>query len=235
MKYLIIAGVFALLLVILLIFSITSYNRMLKTYKKYDKEFVYCNLNGLQFTDYAIRLLKLDTKIYLLEKELDECYLPKQDIVCISNHTAETSSVSSICVSAHELGHAVQNKNQTWLFEVQNALSLLSKIGLFFFPFLLVIGLVLLFIPSKFELGYVLLIVAFSIILLAFVLKIITIPMEMQASKIAYNFLKDNNILIGDELKHAKKVLNAAIGTYIASLFVPIIKFFKGIGKMFRR
>lgn len=235
MKYLIIAGVFILLLVIMIIFSITSYSRMIKTYKKYDNEFVYCNLNGLQFTDYAIRLLKLDTKIYLLDKELDECYLPKKDIVCISKHTAETSSVSSICVSAHELGHAVQNKNQTWLFEVQNVLSLLSKIGLFFFPFLLIAGLVLLFIPAKFELGYVLLIIALSIIILAFVLKIVTIPMEMQASNIAYKFLKENNILVGSELKHAKKVLNAAIGTYIASLFMPIIRFFRAIGKMFRR
>lgn len=235
MVYLIVTGVFLLLLVVMIIFSITSYSRMLKAYRKYDNEFVYCNLNGLQFTEYAIGALNLDTKIYLLEKELDECYLPKKDIVCISKHTATTSSVSSICVSAHELGHAVQNKNGTWLFEVQNAVSLLSKIGLFFFPFLLVAGLVLLFVPNKFELGYVLLIIALAIILLAFFLKIITIPMEMQASKIAYNFLKENNVLIGDELKHAKKVLNAAIGTYIASLFVPIIKFFRAIGRMFRR
>ena len=235
MKYVIVIGIFLALLVIMIIFSITSYGRMLRTYKRYDKEFVYCNLNGLQFTDYAIRLLKLDTKIWLLDKELDECYLPKKDIVCISKHTAETSSVSSICVSAHELGHAVQNKNQTWLFEIQNVISLLSRIGLFFFPFLLVAGIVLLFIPDKHDIGYVLLIIAVAIVLLAFFLKIITIPMEMQASKIAYKFLKENNILIGAELKHAKKVLNAAIGTYVASLFVPIIKFFRGIGRMFRR
>ena len=143
--------------------------------------------------------------------------------------------MSSICVSAHELGHAVQNKNQTWLFEIQNVISLLSRIGLFFFPFLLVAGIVLLFIPDKHDIGYVLLIIAVAIVLLAFFLKIITIPMEMQASKIAYKFLKENNILIGAELKHAKKVLNAAIGTYVASLFVPIIKFFRGIGRMFRR
>lgn len=235
MKYLIIAGVFVLLLIIMLIFSITSYSRMVKTYKKYDKEFVYCNLTGLQFTNYAIRFLKLDTKIYLIEKELEECYLPKQDIVCISKHIAETSSVSSICISAHELGHAVQNKNQTWLFELQRCISLLNRIGLFFFPFLLVAGIVLMFIPAKFDLGYVLLIVALAIVFMAFFLKIITIPMEMQASKIAYKFLKENNILLGDELRHAKRVLNAAIGTYVASLFSPIIKFFRGVGRMFRR
>lgn len=235
MKYLILVGIFLVLLAAMLIFSITSYSRMVKTYRRYDNEFVYCNLNGLQFTSYAIGTLKLKTRIYLIDKELDECYLPKKDIVCISKHTAETSSVSSICIAAHELGHAVQNKKQTWLFEVQSAVSLLSKIGLFFFPFLIVAGFVLLFVPGKLELGYVMFIIAFAIMILAFFLKIITIPMEIQASKIAYNFLKENNVLIGDELKHAKKVLNAAIGTYIASLFVPIIKFFRAIGRMFRR
>lgn len=235
MTYLILIGVFVALLVIMLIFSATSYSRMLKVYKKYDKEFVYCNLNGLQFTGWAINKLELKTRIYLLDKELEECYLPKKDIVCISKHTAQTSSVSSICVAAHELGHAVQNKKQTGIYVLQSCLNVLSKICTFLFPFLFIAGIVLLFIPEKFDLGTIFLLISLIFLVITFLLKIFTIPMEIQASKIAYNFLKDNNVLVKEELKHGKKVLNAAIGTYVASLFVPILKFFRRFGGSFRR
>ena len=78
-------------------------------------------------------------------------------------------------------------------------------------------------------------IVSLGSIVIMFLLKIFTVPMEAEASKIAYNFLKDNNVLNPDELKHGKKVLNAAIGTYVASIFYPIINFLKGLGRMFRR
>ena len=208
---------------------------MLKTYKRYDKEFVYCNLNGLQFTDWAIDALGLDTKIMIIEKELEECYIPSKDIVCISKHTAETSSVSSICISAHELGHAVQNKEQKAVFVLESCLKVLSKICAFLFPFLLIAGIVLLFVPNKFDLGIGLLIGAFVSIFVMFLLKIITIPTEAQASKIAYKFLKEHNVLNAEELKHGKKVLNAAIGTYVASLFTPILKFFRGFSKLFSK
>ena len=232
---LIVFGVLGLFLVCMLIFSATSYKRMISTYRRYDNEFVYCNLNGFQFASYAIRTLKLKTRVAFIDKELEECYLPKKDIVCLSKHTAETSSVASICVTAHELGHAVQNQRQTKLYSLQMCLSVLAKLSVVLFPFVLIAGIVLLFIPEKFELGTILLLVSVVMIVVVFLLKLFTIPMEMEASRIAYKFLKEHNVLIGDELKHGKKVLDAAIGTYVASLFIPIIKFFRGIGRAFRR
>ncbi len=235
MIMLIIIGVLTFLFVLMLIFSATSYNRMIKTYTKYDDEFVYCNLTGFEFAVYAIKKLNLKTRVALIEKELDECYIPSKDVVCISQHTANIKSVSSICITAHELGHAVQNKKQSGLFVLQACLTWLGKISMFLFPFMIISGIVLLFVPNRFDLGIVLLLVAIGMLMVIFLLKIFTIPMEMEASKIAYNFLKENNILIGEELKHGKKVLDAAIGTYIASLFMPILKFFRGFGRLFRR
>ena len=235
MTYLILIGIFLAILIVILIFSATSYRRMLRVYRKYDNEFVYCNLNGLEFTGLAIDKLGLKTRIYLLEKELDECYLPKKDIVCISKHTAQTSSVSSICVAAHELGHAVQNKNKTAIYVFQSFLNVLSKICVFLFPFLVVAGVVLLFFPDLAYIGKILLLSSLIALVVTFLLKIFTIPMEIQASRIAYDFLRENNVLVKEELRHGKKVLNAAIGTYIASLFVPILKFFRRLSRSFRR
>ena len=83
--------------------------------------------------------------------------------------------------------------------------------------------------------GVGLLIGAVVAVVVMFLLKIVTIPSEAQASKIAYKFLKEHNVLSADELKHGKKVLNAAIGTYVASIFYPFIKFFRGLGRAFRK
>ena len=231
----IILAVVAFLLVAGVVFALNSYNHMLKIYKRYDNEFVYCNLTGIEFATFAINRLGLKTKIAIIEKELGECYLPSKDVVCISRHTANKSSVSSICVTAHELGHAVQNKNHSGLFVLQSFLSILGKISLFLFPFMIIASIVLFFIPERAGLATTLLLVAFAMLLVVFLLKVVTIPMEKQASKIAYNFLKDNRVLSASELKHAKKVLDAALGTYIAGLFMPIIRFFRGLGRMFKR
>lgn len=235
MDKVIILSVIVLLLLVGVIYSVNSYHHMLKVYSRYDKEFAYCNLTGLDYAKYAIPAQKLKTKIAIIDKELGECYLPKKDIVCISRHTAQNCSVSSICVVAHEIGHAVQNKNQSGLFVMQTCLSVLSRVCLFFFPFLLVTGIVLFFIPDQSGLALTLLLVAFAMLLVVFILKVVTIPMEKQASKIAYKFLKDNKVLSAEELKHGKKVLDAALGTYIAGLFMTIIKFFRGLGRMFKR
>lgn len=217
-----------------IVFSLSSYKRFLKVYHRFDKEFVYCNLTGYQFACFAIDKLGLKTRVAVIEKELGECYVPSKDIVCISRHTAEVSSVSSVCVTAHELGHAVQNQKQSGIFVLQTCLQFLSKVCLFLFPFLLIAGIVLLFVPDKFDIGIVFLIVSLTSLFVVFLFKLLTIPMERQASKIAYSFLKDNNVLSKDELSHAKKVLNAALSTYVAGLFLPIIRFFRGIGKIFK-
>ena len=235
MAKLIILGVLLVILIVGMIFATKSYKNMLNVYRRFDNEFVYCNLSGYQFACYAIDKLKLKTKIAIIKKELSECYLPKRDVVCLSEHIANTSSVSSICITAHELGHAVQNKKQSGIFILQSCLDILGKLFIILGPFLIITGIVLLFIPNQFDLGVILLLLAFGSYFLTYIFKIFTIPMEMQASKIAYNFLKDNNILSKDELKHGKKVLDAAIGTYVASLFIPFIKLFKGIGNMFKR
>src|SRR5574344_1747215 len=116
-------GVLIFLFLVVVIFSSSSYKRLLKVYKKYDNEFVYCNLTGLEFTARAIDVLKLDTKISFTDKELGDFYAPQKDIVVLSQHTAKTSSVASICISAHELGHAVQNQKQSGLFVLQSCLA----------------------------------------------------------------------------------------------------------------
>lgn len=230
----ILIAVAVVLFVAMLIFSATAYKRFVRAYKKYMQHRTYCGYNGAELARYMIFKLRLKTKVYLTNQQLADSYHPGKKIVLLSDSVAKSSSIASIAITAHELSHAYQHKNKNFMFMFAHVLAVISYIGRFVLPLIIVSGIILLFFAQYNLIGQILLIVAASVIILSFVLKLTNIPVEFGASKIAYNFLKDNEILSTDELKLAKKMLNIAGQTYIASLFAGFVKFFKKIGRSFR-
>ena len=65
-----------------------------------------------------------------------------------------------------------------------------------------------------------------GIILFSFavVFQLITLPVEFNASGRALRILKEQNILHGDELSGARKVLGAAAMTYVASMVAILLQ-----------
>ncbi len=53
---------------------------------------------------------------------------------------------------------------------------------------------------------------------------LVTLPVELNASRRAMAALADRNILIGDELDGAKKVLGAAALTYVAAALMAVLQ-----------
>ena len=235
MTYLIIIAVFVVLLIVGTIFAATSYNRLIRAYNKYDNAFTYSNLNGLEFAQYAIPKLGLKTKIAFTEKQLGDFYSPKKDVIVISTRSAQNRSVASVCITAHELGHAVQKKKKSALYVLQMIVVFITILAKYLFFPVIIAGIVLLFFEQYFDIGKILILIALGSLVFSYILKIVTIPVEYNASKIAYNFLKQNHVLDAGELKAAKKMLNVAAGTYVASLFMGILNFFRSIGRSFKR
>ena len=66
------------------------------------------------------------------------------------------------------------------------------------------------------------------------ILKIITIPLELNASKRAIKLLKEEHIFDKDELKQAKKVLRAAALTYVGGLFANLLRTLRAIDRSFK-
>ena len=67
------------------------------------------------------------------------------------------------------------------------------------------------------------------------IFKIITIPLELDASKRAYKILSENKLVTKQELKQTKEILNAAALTYVGSLFSGIYKILISLKRSFRR
>ena len=65
--------------------------------------------------------------------------------------------------------------------------------------------------------------------------QLVTLPVEIDASKRAINTLVDNKILYGNELLGARRVLGAAAMTYVSSFLVTLAQLFKLLAKTNRK
>lgn len=215
------------ILLVLAVLVFTSRRRIAHIYKKYLTVGNSKNITGLQLATIAKEKLELDHLNYALtEKDLGDAYVAKTKTLILSNGVANFSSLTSLAVVAHELGHAIQDRQNNRLFGL---IQIFSKLTRFFNRFvmpLLLVGLTLFALgyfhiidATWYSLGVTLTYISFVLIFFQIVVKFATIPLEYDASKKALWFLKDYGFVTKTELRHAKKLLNVAALTYIASLF----------------
>lgn len=183
------------------------------------------NITGEQLALYAKQDLELDElKFALTRNKLGDAYSSKYKTLIISEEVCYTASLASLTIVAHELGHAQQDKQNNGLFVFTRFLGALTRLTNALIMPLLIIGLFLYFFqfPDT-TTGYILLIVAGCLFCLNVLNKLLTIPLEYNASRRALKYLKEKNIVSDSELRKAKKLLNTAAQTYIASLLDGIL------------
>lgn len=141
---------------------------------------------------------------------LSDHYDPRSHVVRLSDATYAKSSVAAIGVAAHEVGHALQHAAGYAPLQLRNAIIPVTHIGSQLSVPMIILGYILA-LPGLVTVG----IAAFSL-LVAF--QLVTLPVEYNASRRAVGLLESMDILYGEELSGAKKVLNAAALTYVAAL-----------------
>ncbi len=163
-----------------------------------------------------------NTKIKEIPGELSDNYDPKNDVVSLSKGVANKSSISSIGVAAHEIGHVFQHKQNYVPVKIRSALVPVLNFSSYLMWPLIIIGLI-------FEIAFIsswssaLIYIGLGIYALNTVFCLITLPVEINASKRAYKMLIATNEMTEEEAKSAKKVLNAAAWTYVAALITSIL------------
>lgn len=227
--------VISIFLVTGLIIAGSCYGNLVSTYKKYSQTDASINTTALNFVSACIEHFHLSSKIALVEGEFTDAYLVKRDIIALSKNTAEGKSVADISIAGHELGHALQKRDKSAIFVVDMMLKVVSKIANILFPIALAVALVFLFFENLTGYSLIVLYVALGLWALTFLMKILNIPLELDASKRAYKILSENKLFTKQELKQTKKVLNAAALTYVGALFIGLYKFIRKIQNSFRR
>lgn len=187
------------------------------------------NLTGEQLAFIAKKQLELhELQFALTKNKLGDAYSSKFKTLIVSEEVCKTASLASLTIVSHELGHALQDKQNNPLFILTNLLGKITRITNRLIVPLLIIGACLfMFQYPSLESGYILLVISGCLFALQVILKIITIPLEYDASNKALKYLKDNNFVSSSELRKAKKLLGIAAQTYIASLLDGILVFNK--------
>ena len=156
-----------------------------------------------------------DVTIAEINGNLTDCYDPRHKVVKLSTSTIRSTSISALGVTAHELGHVLQDHKKTFLFRLRTAcVPFINFVSRAFVP-LLVIGSLLSFSFYIPVVGNIVCWISVGLYALSFIFYLITLPLEYDASKRALKILEEYDILDGSELNNAKMVLKAAISTYL--------------------
>lgn len=150
---------------------------------------------------------------------LTDHYDPRSNVIRLSEGVYYSTSVSAAGIAAHEAGHAVQYAEGYGPIKLRAAIIPVTQFGSSITMPLIIIGL-LFSMPILVNLGLL-------FFALAIVFQVITLPVEFNASSRAIRALEGSGMFEYDEIDKAKKVLNAAAMTYLASLAVSLAQFIR--------
>lgn len=181
------------------------------------------NSNNITGMDTAIHLRPRvgleNISLTRISGELTDHYDPSKDTLALSQGVAEVPSVAAMAITAHEMGHALQDKDGYGPMRLRSAIVPLVGLGSNLGLILVMAGLALQMM-SLFNIGIIL----FST---TTVFTLITLPVELDASKRARVILADNGLVRTDEeRKGVDEVLTAAAWTYVAGLVTSLMQLF---------
>ena len=203
-----------ILLPALLIAAWAQFN-IQSSYSKYSKVF---SKNGYTGSQVARMILDgyglFHVPVVVTGGKLSDHYDPTQNVVKLSQEVFYGTSLASIGIAAHEVGHAIQHRDAYGPIKIRMALVPIANIGSSASWMLFILGFIL-SMPALINLGIVL----FSAVVL---FQIVTLPVEFNASSRAVSILRNRNILYEDEINGTKRVLRAAALTYVAAAITAI-------------
>lgn len=230
----IICGVFILPCLIL---GSVAQSSVYSTFESVSKINAKSGITAAELSRKLLTMAGAEVDVAEINGKLTDHYDPRYKVIKLSHDTYNSTSVAALAVCAHEVGHAIQHHNKNFIFRLRSFLApVLSFISKAFVP-LILLGSILsfmFFIPSV---GYYIVLCSIVVYGASLLFQLVTLPLEYDASSRALKLLEQTNVLDRDELVPAKKVLKAAIMTYVAATLTSLIYFlrFLSYAMIFRR
>ena len=206
-----------ILMIIIIVLPLYANMRINSTYSKYSKKQNSGKLTGKEVAEKILEMNGLNNvKVGRINGSLTDHYDPRNKTISLSDGIYNSNSISACAVAAHEVGHAIQDKEhysmlvfRSKLVPIVNFTSRLSSILVFagfifdLFNFI-TIGAILLTVGLFFQL--------------------ITLPVEFDASKRAKEELQKCGLIEKQDTNGATKVLKAAAFTYVAGFLASALQ-----------
>jgi len=148
--------------------------------------------------------------------QLTDHYDPSQGVVRLSQGVAMQPTVAAMAVTAHELGHVQQHQQSSVLMGLRTMLIPGARFGPSIGIILIILGLMMRFTGLAW--------LGLLIFAGATLFTVITLPVELDASRRAMNMLEQSGLLASpQDAQGARSVLTAAAFTYIAAVATSLL------------
>ena len=193
--------------------------RVNSTFRKYSRV---RSMTGMTGAEAARRLLNsqgiYDVSVEAIPGQLTDHYDPRTRTLRLSEPVYQSSSVSAIGVAAHECGHAIQDNAGYMPLKLRGAFVPVVNLGSRLSWPLILIGLII------GGMGSTIVNIGIWMFVLVVLFQLITLPVELNASRRAVVLLDQTGILRGEEVGQTRKVLGAAALTYVAAAAASILQ-----------
>jgi len=187
-------------------------------YNKWSRVASRSQMTGLQAAQRLITAGGLyGVRVEPVSGNLTDNYDPRNKVLHLSRGVAQTASVASLAIAAHELGHAMQDSENYLPLRFRAAIVPMVNIGSSLGWILIMLGLFL----NYTNLAWV------GVFAFAggAVFALATLPVEFNASSRARKLLGNSGLINSqEEMKGVSAVLNAAALTYVAALVTALLQ-----------
>ena len=190
------------------------------TFAKYSNVRNSRNMTGAQAAEYVLRQNGvIGVSIEHVAGNLSDHFDPRTNVIRLSDNVYNSTSVAAVGVAAHEAGHAVQHAQNYLPNKIRTAILPVARIGSQLSWILILLG----FLFTE-KVGFALLYIGIILFSASVLFTIATLPVEFNASKRALDCIKNSDLLYGEEYNGAKRTLQAAAMTYVASALTAVMQ-----------
>lgn len=200
-----------------LLLAMYAQAKVSSTYNRYKKVTSHSGYTGAQFARKMLNDNGLyDVTITQISGRMSDHYDPRANQVRLSAEVYNGTSIASLGIAAHEVGHAVQHATNYFPLTVRNLVVPVTNFSSSIYMLFIFIGIIM----NSFSM------IQFGIMLFAVIVifQVITLPVEFNASRRAIATLGDDGVLDAEELSGAKRVLGAAAMTYVAAMVTAVLQ-----------
>lgn len=188
-------------------------------YEKYGSINSKINISGAQAARKILDASGLyDVEIKMIGGRLTDNYNPSDKVLSLSKDVYENTSIASISIAAHEVGHAIQDKIDYKPLRFRESIVPMANLGTNLSVWFIIIGCFF---------SYFLTQIGVALFFFAVLFQIVTLPVEFDASRRAKLAIEDAGFLDQEEMKGTKEVLSAAALTYVGATLTAIGQFLR--------
>jgi Zn-dependent membrane protease YugP len=207
-----------------LLLALWAQSKVRSTFQEYSQHRARSGWNGRQVARAMLDAAGLgDVPVEQTPGQLTDHYDPSKRVLKLSEPVYNSSSLAALGVAAHEAGHALQDARDYTPLKLRQAIWPAAAFGSNLGPILAMVGIMLAFFTGGWTGAIWVARVGIAIFAVATVFTVLTLPVELNASRRALQALTEGGFVERDERVGAKKVLDAAALTYMAAAFMSVM------------